>query len=206
MVQSEGDQPPAGEQQPDRHGGARPPQGAGPRHGNGGIVAPADAQRRVADPRAAGLDDGEDGRTAQGIHARDDARRHRPARTTAPPRCRPSLTAHAKSPRNSTARERLGVRVFPGQRREQVPAVDGEGVVEQERQGRGRQEGGNTARSPKIGRMPTHRSAGGPTEDRPQLECDSVGDDPAGDGDEEIGNGEVEGVRGKPSYQPGSSP
>ena len=199
MLQPEGHQPPPREQQADRHRRAGPPQRAGPGHLDRRAVAAPDVQRRVGDPPARGqqFDHRQDDCAAQGVHAGDDVREDAAGEHDRRPAAVPPLPdgAGEEPEEQHGQRQAEGVGVLPRQRREQVPAVDGERVVEQERQRGGGQEGGERGPQPE-------EPAAGPgadgqhdrTEDRAQLERDAVGDDPAADGDEEVGDREVEGV------------
>ena len=200
VLQPEGDQPPTREQQADGDGRARPPQRAGPRHRQppwgrrarraapsrrcpSGPASSSTTVRTTAPPSAY-----MPGTMCESTHAGE----HDRGPAAVPPL--PDRTGEEPEEQHGQRQaERKGV--LPGQRREEVPAVNGEGVVEQERQGGGGQKGGE--RGPQA-----EEPAAGPgadrqhdrTEDRPQLERHAVGDDPTADGDEEIGNREVEGV------------
>ena len=166
------------------------------------VVAAPDVQRRVGDPptRRQELDHREDHRAAERVHAPDHVREdahgehdRRPAAVFALP---DGTGEQPEEKHGQRQAERIGV--LPGQRREQVPPVDGEGVVEQERQGGGGEDGRQRGPEPE-------ETAAGPgadgqddrPEDGPQLEGDTIGDDPAADRNEEVGNREVEGVQGE---------
>ena len=143
------------------------------------------------------LDHRDDGGTAERVHAPDNVREHAQSQDDRGPAPVPALAnGTGEQPEEEDGQGQAErVRVLPGQRREEVPPVDGERVVEEERQG-GR---GHDRRD--RGAQP-EEAAAGPGADRQderpengaQLERDVVGDDPAADGDEEVGDGEVEGV------------
>ena len=102
--------------------------------------------------------------------------------------------------------EREGV--LPRHGRVQVAAVDGEGLVEQERQGEDGEHGGPgplQARQPAEG--PRRDGEGDRAEDGDELEGDVEGDDVAEDRRQGVGEGEVEGVeRAGRRRRPGTSP
>ena len=167
--------------------------------GFGRLVVAPQCKPRVGHPPAGGqeLDDRQDDGATQRVHPRDDVREDAPGQHDRRPAAVSALPdgAREEAQEQDGQREAEGERVLPRQRREEVAAVNGEGVVEEERQGRRGQQRGE-------GRTQAEEAATGPradreqdgSEDRAQLERDAVGDDPAADRDEEVGQGEVEGV------------
>ena len=165
------------------------------------VVAP-EHQPRVGNPPAGGqeLDDGQDDGAAQRVHARDDVREHAAGQHDRRPPAIPALPdgTREESEEQDGQREAERERILPGQRREEVAAVNGERVVEEERQGGCGQKGGErrTEAEEATTGPRTHREHDG-SEDRAHLERDAVGNDPAADRDEEVGQREVEGVEGE---------
>ena len=203
VLQSERSEPDPGEQDADEHGRGGPPQRAPPRDLGDDRAAPADAQDAVvADAPAHGqqLDHRDDGRPTERVHAPDDVREDTHGQDHRGPAPVPPLahrTGEETDEQDGEGQaERVGV--LAGQGREQVPPVDGERVVEEERQGdRGHDRGDRWAQPEEAAAGPGADGQADRAEDGAELEGDVVGDDPAADGDEEIGDGEVEGVEGE---------
>ena len=203
MFEPEGNQPPSGQQQTDADGRAGPPQDAGPGDGLGRLVVAPQPESRVGNPPAGGqeLDHRQDDGAPQRVQTRDDVRQHAAGQHDRGPAAVSALSDRAgeQTQEQDGQGEAEGERVLPRQCREQIAAVDRERVVEEERQGGGRQQGGKRwAEAEEATARPGADRKQDRSEDRAHLERDVVGDDPAADRDEEVGQGEVEGVEGEP--------
>ncbi len=202
VLESEGDEPPSREQQADAHGRGSPPHGARRGDGLGRLVVAPQRKPRVGNAPAGRqeLDDRQNAGAAQGVHSRDDVREDAAGQHDRRP---PAVSALPDGTREEAQeqdgeREAERERILPRQRREEVAAVNGERVVEEERQGGRGQKGWKwrtQAEEATTGPRTDWEEDG--SEDRAHLECDVVGDDPAADRDEEVGQREVEGVEGE---------
>ena len=176
--------------------------GVGPRDD---LVRPPRA--RLADAAAPQeLEDHDDGDRAQAEQPRQDVRRQRRAETERREPVAPSLARPAceQADREQGQREREGERVLARHRREQVPAVDRERGVEEERQRGDRQGHGDRSGCPEE---PPEGIGGDGQDDRAedggQLEGDGEADHVAGEGREHVGQDEVVGVGGNAVEPPG---
>ncbi len=202
-LEPEREQPPGRQQQADPGRGPGAPERARPRDLHRGGVAAPEAEPAVADAPTGRqqLDHRQQRRAPQRVEPRHDVGEDAPGEHDGGPGAVPPL-AHGgrEQPQEQHGQgEAERERVLPRQGREQIAAVDRERVVEEERQGRRgqqRRDGGAEAEEAATGprRDGQHHRPG----DRAQLERDVVGDDPAADGDEEVGQREIEGVEGEP--------